>query len=171
MAHAIVINIASPGETIVEKNKLSERSERSFRKIQTIEIKNILSNTTHCESNIPVNITSSMQITNSNIVANPINFPKIIDHLLIGFESMRYIVRPSISRAMSPPAKNNITANPESSIKESPKSTITRLFSPSERELSPNDNNIKTMERKIMREKSRLRINSLNVLRAILNIF
>ena len=80
------------------------------------------------------------------------------------------MVRPSISRAMSHPARNNITAKPESSINESPKSIITRLFSPSAKELSQSDNKIKTTERKIISDKNLLRINSLKVLSAILNI-
>ena len=71
---------------------------------------------------------------------------------------------------MSHHAKNNITANPESSKNESPKSTITRLFSHRESELSQNESPIKTIDKKMMSENIRFRINSLNVLSAILNI-
>ncbi len=71
---------------------------------------------------------------------------------------------------MSHPARNNITASPESSINESQKSTITRLFSPKARESSMRESVIKITERKIINEKKRFRTNSRKVLSAILNI-
>lgn len=119
---------------------------------------------------MPIRIINSMRTTKERTMENPVNFPRMITPLRIGFESIRYIVRPSISRAISQPARKRITANPESSKKESQKSIITRLLSPRARESSPRDRAIRIMERKIINEKNRLRTNSRKVLRAILNI-
>jgi hypothetical protein len=47
IALAIVMNIASPGETIVEKKRLRARSDMSLRKIPTTANQKIISNTTH----------------------------------------------------------------------------------------------------------------------------
>jgi hypothetical protein len=63
-----------------------------------------------------------------------------------------------------------MTANPESSRKDSQKSIITRLLSPRARESRPRDRAMRMIERKIINEKNRLRTNSRKVLRAILNI-
>ncbi len=164
------MNIASPGDTTVENNKLRARSERSLRNIPRIAKMNTESMATHCDMSIAMRIASSIRNTRSRTTENPKNLPNMIIHRRMGFERMRYIVRPSISRAMSPPARNSITARPESSIKESQKSIITRLFSPRARESSPRDKIISTMERKIISEKNRLRTISRNVLSAILNI-
>lgn len=94
-----------------------------------------------------------MRTTRNNTAANPMNLPMMIIPRLIGFDSMRYIVLPSISRAMSHPARSSTTARPESSKNERPKSIITRLFSPRANESSPSDRAIRIIERNIISEK------------------
>lgn len=113
---------------------------------------------------------SSMRSTSESTAANPVNLPNMIDPRLMGLERMRYIVRPSISRAMRPPASRSMTASPESSRNDRPKSIITRLFSHRANESSQSDSAIKMTERNMMSEKNRLRTISRNVLSAILNI-
>ena len=89
IALAIVMNIASHGETIVEKNRLRARSESNFRKIPRTASANIISKVTHCEIRIAINMASSIRITSERTTANPVNFPNMIDPRLIGLESMR----------------------------------------------------------------------------------
>jgi hypothetical protein len=89
IALAIVITIASPGETIVEKNRLKARRESNFKNIPRIAKKKIISSATHCESNIIISIASSMSITSESTVANQENLPSMIIPRLIGFERMR----------------------------------------------------------------------------------
>ena len=89
IALAIVMNIASPGETIVEKKRLRASRESSLSKIPSTARKKTISRTTHCERRIAINIASSMRITSESTTANPVNLPNIIAPRLIGLESIR----------------------------------------------------------------------------------
>jgi hypothetical protein len=53
---------------------------------------------------------------------NQANFPRNIDERATGFDSMRKIVRPSISRAIIPQPRNSMTASPVISMNDNPKS-------------------------------------------------
>ena len=88
-ALAIVMNMASPGDTIVEKKRLRARSDTSLRNIPRTASANTVSSTTHCERRIPMSIASSMRITSERTTANPVNLPNMIDPRLIGLERMR----------------------------------------------------------------------------------
>ena len=88
-ALAIVMNMASPGDTIVEKNRLRARSESNLRNIPKTARANTISRTTHCERRIAMRIASSMRITSERTTANPVNLPNMIDPRLIGLERMR----------------------------------------------------------------------------------
>jgi hypothetical protein len=83
------MSMASPGDTIVEKNRLNARRERSLRNIPSVAKKNIESRITHCEIRIAMRMRSSITKTNKSTTAKPLNFQKIIIPLRIGFESMR----------------------------------------------------------------------------------
>jgi hypothetical protein len=85
----MIMSMESPGDTIVENNKLRARRERSLRNIPSIASKNIESITTHCDMRIAIKIKSSIRITRDRTTEKPVNFPKIIMPLRIGFESIR----------------------------------------------------------------------------------
>ena len=89
IALAIVMNMASPGDTIVEKKRLRARSESNLRNIARTARANTVSRITHCERRIAINIASSMRITSERTTANPVNLPNMIDPRLMGFERMR----------------------------------------------------------------------------------
>jgi hypothetical protein len=89
MVLVIVINIASPGDTIVEKSRLNASKDSSFKNIPTVAKKNIESRITPCESNIPIRIVSSIMNTNNSTTENHVNLPMMIIHRRIGFDSIR----------------------------------------------------------------------------------
>jgi hypothetical protein len=63
-----------------------------------------------------------------------------------------------------------MTASPDNSRNDRPKSMITRLFSPRASESSQSESATSITERNMMSEKNRLRTISRNVLSAILNM-
>ena len=113
-----------------------------------------------------VSIMTTEDITNEK----PVHFPRIIIPRLTGLESIRYIVRHSISRAIIPPQRNSTIANPVISTKERPKSKRTLRTSPSARVSSTRERRMNMIPRKAISQKNLLRIISRKVLSAILNI-
>jgi len=98
------------------------------------------------------------------------NFPNTIAPLFMGLESIRYMVLPSISRAIILPQRNKITISQVISIKERPKSYNTLLDSQRERVSMTRETPTNTIPSNTKRDRSLLRIISRKVLRAILNI-
>jgi hypothetical protein len=117
-----VRNIATSGEVKLEKNRITAKREKSFRSMPATAGTKRGSSGISRKNNIAKSTAVWKASMRRTTRANQRNFPRKIDDRAIGFESMRNIVRPSISRAIIPPPRKSITESPVSSIKESPKS-------------------------------------------------
>jgi hypothetical protein len=158
------------GEVQEEKKIMSAKSNSSLSHVATIADKNNISGKNPCIPRIPSNINVSIATIRVIAIEKPINFPRIIVPRRIGFESMRYMVLPSISRAIIlHPIKRTI-ARPVISIKEKPKSKSMRRVSPRASVSSTSERRTNTTPRNARSPKNLLRIISRKVLSAILNI-
>ena len=167
---ASVMKIATVAPTKVEKKRMSAKRISSFRKIPSTATKKIVSGLFPEKKRRRRSSKSSRSTTSKRTRENPKNFQRIIFPRAIGLERRRYIVRPSISRAIIPPASKRTIENPESSIKESQKSNSTRRVSPRESVSSTREKSTKKIPRKISNEKNRLRMISRKVFLARVNI-